>query len=147
MMVDICFICHGNVNRSKAAEFIMKGLRPDLKIDSFAVGLKSQGGKLITKKMRGVLESNGIEYDITSRSKVLTPEDINNCYIIFAMDDNNLRHYRERFGDLGAEKLFLLPELIGNSRIKDPGFSKGVEGFVKAFEEIRMCCIELSKQL
>jgi protein-tyrosine-phosphatase len=140
MELDVIFVCHGNVNRSRVAEELFRKLRPDLRIDSFAVGCKSVGGKLMTKKMRSLLDSENIPYNINSRSKVLTKNVIENTSHIFVMDDNNIKHFKIRFGDFGLNKLSKLSNLIGEKSIKDPGFSKGIDDFITAYLKIEQCC-------
>jgi protein-tyrosine-phosphatase len=118
----------------------MKQLRPDLKIGSFAVGLKTEGGKLISKKMRMLLDQNKVPYDALSRSKILTKEVIEDSNEIYVMDENNIKHYKERFGNLKIYKVKRMGILIGEDKIKDPGFSEGMSEFIDVFNKIVRCC-------
>ena len=144
---DAIFICHGNVNRSRIAEEILKKLRPDLEVDSVAVGVKSSGGKLLTKKMRTILDENEVPYNIEKRSKVVDIDEIESAGRVFVMDKNNIKHYKERFGERGVEKLEFLGEFIGKERIKDPGFSKGMDDFYSAYDDIYKSCELLAKEI
>jgi len=137
---DVIFVCHGNVNRSKMAEFYFKKIHPNLKVDSFAAGVKSRAGVLITKKTRTILDENEIQFDRTTRSKLLTPEIVRNSKRVFIMDSNNKEHYIRKYGSEGVEKLELLPEVIDLARIKDPGFSKGMAKYYEVFEQIKESC-------
>ena len=129
------------------AEFILKHLRPDLLVESRAVGLKAKEGVLISKKTRTVLEEKGIPFNEQRRSKLLTREDIENFDVIYVMDKNNVKHYQARFGNLGMEKVKLLPALIGKDKIPDPAFSKGLDKYYEVFDLIYQCCLKLSKEV
>ena len=63
------------------------------------------------------------------------------------MDVNNLKHYKLRFGDESLGKIEFLPNLIGLDKIKDPGFSEGLNDYRIVFNQILECCIELNKIL
>ena len=147
MSYDVIFICHGNVNRSRIAEDILRKLRPDLKIDSVAVGVKSKGGKLFTKKMREIANNHNIPYDINKRSKEIILEDIILTPNVFIMDENNRKHFIDRFGDEYSSKLKLLGDLNGFGKIPDPGFAKGVEKHLSAFNVIKDCCEILATKI
>lgn len=137
--MKIAFVCHGNVNRSRAGEEIMKSLGFS-SVESFAIGLKSKDGRPITKKMRTILQERSIPFDFEVRSRVMKLEDVENNDIIFIMDDSNLKYFQERFGELGKEKIRFLGEQINVKKIADPGFSAGTEKFYKAFEQILEAC-------
>lgn len=142
---DVIFICHGNVNRSRAAEEILKNLNPSLNIESFAVGIKSEPGRLMTKKIRTVFDENFEPYDSSIRSKILTLNNIKNAGRVFIMDNNNLKHYKLRFGEELIGKLEMLSLFINEPKIPDPGFSEGLTQFRETFNKIKSCCIELNK--
>lgn len=143
---DVIFICHGNINRSRAAEEILKQLRPDLMIDSFAVGLKAKPGVIISKRMREILRERGYQYDIEKRSQVLTEKDFHAVEHVYIMDFHNMRHFIARFGSEHLHHLNYLGAKIGKV-IKDPGFSKGTEQYYVAFRMIQECCKILAKEL
>lgn len=146
MKTNVIFICHGNVNRSKMAEALLRFLRPDLIIDSYAVGVKSKAGNLITKKTRDLLTDREIPFDPQSRSKVITEEAVDLCDNVFVMDKNNIKHYKNRFGIVSeVPELKLLYSVLDSEKgIKDPGFSKGTEMYERCFDEIFECCEKLS---
>lgn len=146
---DVIFICHGNVNRSRAAETILRFLRPDLSVDSFAVGIKAKPGAKFSKKMREVLIRNGYEetVDEDKRSQVLGRDSISEAEHVFIMDTSNMKYLYKRLGLQATEKVKYLGKFIGQLEIKDPGFSQGTEDYVRAFEEIEECCIKLSSAI
>ena len=59
--MKVLFVCHGNVNRSAAAEIIAKKDYPQLEVKS--CGLKTKDGKITAKKMRDVSTSEGYPAD------------------------------------------------------------------------------------
>ena len=125
MSKKVLFLCHGNINRSPAAEIILKNLSPGFEVRS--AGLKSDAGGAITaKKMREALKvkgfpSNGI------RSSALTDEMISWADVIFYMDGGNKKRLEDKLGGVQEPKFRLLATLIGKTKIPDPNFSKGIE--------------------
>lgn len=117
----VLFLCHGNINRSAAAEIILRTMAPaDWKIKSAALK-GTNGGEITTKKMRYALRifhypSEGI------RSQPVTQELIDWADIIFYMDSGNRTRLESRFG-LG--KAVCLADYINKASIPDPQFHKG----------------------
>lgn len=119
MMVLI--LCHGNLNRSPAAEVILRRLRPELEVVS--AGLKTRGGLRVAKKMRDALRRAGYGEPET-RSRPATRELVDRADVVLYMDDGNLRRLLEQFGESSAKKYHCLADLIDESRIPDPHFDK-----------------------
>lgn len=131
----VIFVCHGNVNRSRAAEWIARKLDSTHEFRSAAAGEKVEGGKLITKKMRTLLEEHGIPFDATSRSVKLTQADIDWADLVVLFDARNLEHIgRQRFA-VGS-KARSLGKYIGKKSIKDPGMTKGTDVYRTVLAEI-----------
>ena len=121
--MKILFVCHGNVNRSAAAEIIAKVEYPDWEVKS--CGLKTKDGKITAKKMRDVLNDAGYKTE-GIRSTVITKELVDWADKIFYMDDANEKRFVEQFGDLSkAEKLS--NQIAGIKKIPDPAFAEGTE--------------------
>ena len=118
--MKVLFVCHGNVNRSAAAEIIAKQKYPDLEVKS--CGLKTINGKITAKKMREVLNDVGYKTD-GIRSSVITQELVDWADQIFYMDDANEKRFVEQFGEMEKAKKMssLLP---GINKIPDPAFAK-----------------------
>ncbi len=121
--MKILFVCHGNVNRSAAAEIIAKQDYPDWDVKSW--GLKTKDGKITAKKMRDVLNDSGYKTE-GIRSTAITQELVDWADHIFYMDDANERRFIEQFGQMDkAEKLS--NHITGVSKIPDPAFAEGTD--------------------
>lgn len=118
--MNVLFICHGNVNRSAAAEIITKQNYPQLKVKS--CGLKTTNGKITSKKMRDTLNEFGY---VTGgiRSTKIDRTLVHWADIIFYMDAANLKRLEIAFGH--TPKAHNLGICAGVDRIMDPAFSAG----------------------
>lgn len=129
--MNVLFVCHGNVNRSAAAEIICKQKYPFLRVKS--CGLRAKRGTLTSKKMRDVLTAAGYPTD-GIRSTSITEELVIWADIVFYMDNPNAVKLVEEFGIL--DKFQLLPFYTGLAKIPDPGFAKGTEVHTNALKLI-----------
>ncbi len=121
--MKILFVCHGNVNRSAAAEIIAKQDYPEWDVKS--CGLKTKDGKITAKKMRDVLNDSGYTTE-GIRSTAITQELVDWADKIFYMDDANERRFIEQFGQMDkAEKLSNY--VLGVNKIPDPAFAEGTD--------------------
>lgn len=121
--MKVLFLCHGNVNRSAAAEIILRQDYPHIEVKS--AGLKTTDGKITAKKMRDVLNDVGYKTE-GIRSTAVTQELIDWANEIFYMDDANKKRFIDKFGDLPkAQKLSNL--IPGVKKIPDPAFADGTD--------------------
>jgi protein-tyrosine phosphatase len=121
--MKVLFLCHGNVNRSAAAEIILKQDYPHIEVKS--AGLKTTDGRITAKKMRDVLNDVGYKTE-GIRSTAVTQELVDWADEIFYMDDANKKRFVDKFGDLPkAQKLSNL--IPGVKKIPDPAFADGTD--------------------
>lgn len=121
--MKVLFLCHGNVNRSAAAEIITKQDYPHIEVKS--AGLKTTDGRITAKKMREVLNDVGYKTE-GIRSTAVTQELVDWADEIFYMDDANKKRFVDKFGDLPkAQKLSNL--IPGVKKIPDPAFANGTD--------------------
>ena len=119
----VLFVCHGNVNRSAAAEIIARQDYPDHEYKS--CGLKTKDGKIIAKKMREVLKEQG--YDEETRSTAINQDQVDWADVIFYMDNANEKRFVDQFGRI--DKAMKLSNFIpGVDKIPDPAFARPEEG-------------------
>jgi protein-tyrosine phosphatase len=119
--MKVLFLCHGNVNRSAAAEIILRQDYPHIEVKS--AGLKTTDGRITAKKMRDVLNDHGYKTE-GIRSTAVTQELVDWADEIFYMDDANKKRFVDKFGDLPkAQKLSNL--IPGVKKIPDPAFADG----------------------
>jgi len=121
--MKVLFLCHGNVNRSAAAEIILRQDYPNIEVKS--AGLKTTDGRITAKKMRDVLNDVGYKTE-GIRSTAVTQELVDWADEIFYMDDANKKRFVDKFGDLPkAQKLSNL--IPGVKKIPDPAFADGTD--------------------
>ena len=144
-MLDILFICHGNICRSPLAEFVMKdlterqGLAGKFQIASAATSREELGND-IHPGTRRVLERDGIPFS-SRQARQITKSDYEAYDYIIAMDRANLRNLERLLGGDPEGKFFLFLEFAGEHRdIADPWYTGN---FDETYRDIKQGCTAL----
>ncbi len=140
-MLNVAFVCLGNICRSPMAELIFRqlaeerGLSLSFNIDSFATSEYEVGSGIYPPAKR-TLENHGIRG--THIAKQISLRDvINNDYII-VMDSENLLSLLRLTGGKFGEKIFKLRSFTSRPHdVADPWYSRNFE---KAYEDIYEGC-------
>lgn len=93
-MIDVLFVCLGNICRSPLAEVLFEhkvkeaGLEQTIRVDSAGTG-GWHVGELPDPRSREVAAKHGIV--LSSRSRKLREQDLQDFHYLIVMDDSNLR--------------------------------------------------------
>lgn len=150
---QILFVCLGNICRSPAAEGILQsmvekeGLSNTVFIDS-AGTYGGHAGDLPDKRMRFAAEKRG--YKLTSRSRKITPADLENFDMVIVMDDENYENViRLASKSDNLKKIQRLTDFCTkhkNRFVPDP-YSGGASGFEFALDLLEDGCQGILKQI
>ena len=146
-MIKVLFICHGNICRSPMAEFVLKKLVHDRRLDSnfhieSAATSYEEIGNPVYPPARRELAKHGINCD-GKRARKLIKADFAEYDYLIAMEQYNLRNIRREFGPELTERVSLLldytdtpgdiddPWYTGNFGLTYDQVVKGCEGFLQ----------------
>lgn len=147
-MKKIIFVCHGNICRSPAAEFIAKAYLKEVnrenefEITSMAVSLEEIGND-IYPPMKEELRNEGIPYERHYASRI-GQNDYEKADYIFYMDSSNLSYLNRLINN---HKNIIFP--INNwtpsiSHIEDPWYT---DRYKKVCTEIKQCILDIFKNI
>lgn len=145
--VKILFVCLGNICRSPAAQGIMQGIiDKNNKTDNFyldSAGLYGgHAGDLPDHRMRIHAKRRG--YDLTHRSRQVTPNDLEYFDYIIPMDHSNLNALKRLSNSLDEErKIIPMASFMRMNphydHIPDP-YYEGSEGFELVLDLLEDAC-------
>jgi len=144
----IIFVCHGNICRSPAAEWIMKHLllRFNLEEDFFVVSRATSTeeiGNDIYPPMKRALYNKEIPF-YEHRAHRISKEELDKADYVFYMDYNNQRYLERMFGPL-PEKCQIITKYTGFPEyIDDPWYTGDFDNVV---EQIEKCCEDIIQKL
>ena len=130
-MINIMFVCHGNICRSPMAEFIMKdrvakqGMADMFYIASSATSTEEiwRGvGNPVYPPAQRELAKHGISCD-GKRAVQITSEDYDKYDIILCMDSNNMRNIKRIIPNDPENKICKLMDLVGGGDVADPWYT------------------------
>ena len=143
-MKKILFVCHGNICRSPAAEFICKkylkeiGRDSEFSVSSYAVSLEEIGND-IYPPMKRELTSKGIPFERHYATRI-TQKDYDEADYVFYMDESNLR-YLEYLLKSPYNKLFPINFYTKKiPYIEDPWYT---DRYSLVVEEISKCLVDI----
>lgn len=147
-MKTIIFVCHGNICRSVAAEFIFKDLLKRYQMDDrFIVYSRATSreeiGNDIYPPMKRALRNANITFEEHHATQI-NQEDYDKADYIFYMDKNN-KNYLDYLLDDKAKKFIKITKYTENLEdIEDPWYSGEHDIVVK---EITRCCEDILKNI
>nr|WP_106781677.1 low molecular weight protein-tyrosine-phosphatase [Lysinibacillus timonensis] len=148
-MINILFVCLGNICRSPMAEAVMrdiidrKGLSDKIKVDSAAtsswhIGEPPHKGTLMKLK----------EFNISTKGlkgRQLSKEDFERFDYIIAMDSSNVRNIREMLGQPDHPKIFRFLDITPHQKdVPDPYYTGD---FQETYELVVDGCAALLKKI
>ncbi len=141
---SILFVCLGNICRSPTGDGVMqhlveeRGLESQVEIDS-AGTIGYHTGHAADDRMQAAARKRG--YDLQSRSRKITPRDLETFDLVIAMDRENyqdIQHVHES----PTATVKLLSDWLGDewpSDVPDPYYG-GAEGFEYVLDMIEAAC-------
>ena len=148
LMKSIIFVCHGNICRSPAAEWIMKHLlqRFNLEEDFFVVSRATsleEIGNDIYPPMKRALYNREIPF-FEHHAKRIDQEEFDKADFIFYMDNLNKRYLERLFGELPNKCQIITKYTENLEYIDDPWYTGQFDNVVNQLEE---CCESIITKL
>ena len=140
-MKRIIFVCHGNICRSVAAEFIMKSLTKDFDVCSRAVS-REEIGNDIYPPMKKVLEKNNIPFS-KHHALIIDLKDFKEADYIFYMDESNY-YYLRKILPYNSKTFPIYRYTPSINEIEDPWYTGNFE---KVVNELTTCIKDIIKNI
>lgn len=148
-MINILFVCHGNICRSPMAEFVMKervrqaGLDAAVYVESAAMH-RDEIGSDVHYGTKEILDRYGIPYEHRA-ARLATTADYDKFGYIVGMDRYNMRDMMSLYHNDPDGKLSLLMDWVGASRdVADPWYTGD---FDTTYEDVDAGCLALVEHL
>ena len=148
-MINILFVCHGNICRSPMAEFVMKdmvkkrGLENEI-ICASAATSDEEYGNPVYPPARRKLAQHGIDC-AGKTARQLTRADYDRFDLLIGMDEWNMKNLRRLFPDDPEHKLGKLLSLCGDGRdVADPWYTGDFEA---TWQDINKGCEALIEHI
>ena len=147
-MKTIIFVCHGNICRSPAAEWIMKHLLLKYKLEedffviSRATSLEEIGND-IYPPMKRALYNKEIPF-FEHHAKRITLEELEKADYVFYMDELNKRYMERLFGPLPDKCKIITKYSDYPEYIDDPWYTGDFDNVV---EQIENCCDDIIQKV
>jgi protein-tyrosine phosphatase len=146
-IIEISFVCLGNICRSPLAQGVFQDLVKREQLDDQII-VSSAGtsawhvGDLPDQRMRQTAQSKGIQ--LRSRARQFQRKDFRQFDLVLAMDESNLANLEEIAPTtLPKDKLMLFrsfdPESDGNLDVPDPYYG-GARGFEEVYQVVERTC-------
>lgn len=152
-MIQIMFVCHGNICRSPMAEFVLidmvkrRGLEKDFVIASSATSTEEiwNGiGNPVYPPAKAVLEGHDIDSS-GKRAVQLKASDYDKYDLFIGMDSANIRNMTRILGGDKQGKIHKLMEYTGsNADVSDPWYTRD---FDRCYKDIYAGCEALLNSL
>ncbi|MFV2047799.1 low molecular weight protein-tyrosine-phosphatase [Metabacillus sp. YM-086] len=150
-MVNILFVCLGNICRSPMAEAVMRdlvkkeGLEEAIQIDSAGTG-NWHTGKQLHEGTRRILEHHNISYE-GQKARQLTKEDLSQYDYLIGMDNENIGNIRRLAGYHSTGKIQRLLDYVEESDILDVPDPYYTGNFDEVFEMVHKSCRNLLNEV
>lgn len=148
-MINVLFICHGNICRSPMAEFIFKymvktaGLAAQFEIASAATSREELGNDMYPPA-KAILQEHGVPFSRRGARQV-TARDYDDYDWLIIMDENNRRNLRRILPNDPDGKVRTLLSFAGLDRgIADPWYT---DNFDAAYADIVCGCTAFLEHL
>lgn len=149
-MINILFVCHGNICRSPMAEFVMKalvsrrGLSSEIHIASAATSTEELGNDMHYGS-KAKLREVGIPFS-RRQARQITRRDYEQYDYIIVMDSNNLRNLMRMIGHDKQGKVYKLLDFTDRcgQDIADPWYTGN---FDATYSDISQGCAGLLDRL
>lgn len=148
MVVNVLFVCYGNICRSPLAEFVFKDMVSkeglEDRISAASAGTSGEHlGDPVDRRSAEVMKRHGISC-AGKRSRQLVKSDFTDYDYVIGMDYDNIRVMGRLCPNPGSCKVGLLMDYAGGGIVDDPYFTLD---FDKAYSDIEKGCRGLLEEI